>query len=126
MYKIKLSLRKDADVYIINESNSDVKQQFNEKAIKDLLKNYSNNNGFRSNIFNLFVENNYLIDLIDSSGYMVKNEKGEVSEFNKLANQLDLSLTIKHTAPTGDAYGKDYSKNYDENMVYDFFYKLMV
>jgi len=135
LYKVNLTLNKTG-VSIIDESNMDITKQFNITAINDLLKEHAKVNisadsyndegtylgketySFRSNTYNFFLEdsasNPYSIYLKDNSGYRLLNGN-EVLDNNYLANQLDTSFTIKHTAPTGDAYGKDYSIDYDED-----------
>ena len=114
MYKINLTLKRDASLSIIDESNMDIDARFNQAAMDALLKGYVSNNGFRSNSYNLFMANNYNVMLIDNSGYRVI-ENGVLLENNRLANELDLSFDINHKAPVADTYGKDYSKDYDEH-----------
>lgn len=136
LYKVNLTLNKYTQS-IINESETDLTKQFNTNAISLLLKDHvkntvnvdlNNNNvidgdekfTYRSNEYNFYLEdaesNPYNIYLKDNGGYrLFKGNTNEIEDANYLANQLDTSFKIKHTAPSGDTYGKDYSLNYDEN-----------
>lgn len=58
----------------------------------------------------------YAIGLNDQSGHDKFNDDGTVADDNYLANSLDITFDVSHTAPEGDFYGKYYGReNYDKN-----------
>lgn len=119
MYKVDLKLAKGND-YIINESTTDTSRIFNTSAMQSWLKGSYSTSETRDNSYYLYLQdsnsNAYNIYLKDQSGYREKDSTGAISDFNKNANQLDITFYIKHTAPIGDSYGKYYGRHdYDED-----------
>ncbi len=119
MYKVDLTLSKGND-NIINESTTDTSRIFNSTAMDNWLKGTYSKSDTRDNSYYLYLQdsnsNGYNVYLKDQGGHRIKDDTGAITDFNKNANQLDISFYIKHTAPVGDSYGKYYGRHdYDED-----------
>jgi len=114
-YKIELTLSVGASV-IIDEAED----YYSTTGINYYLKNNPMVDlTTRGNQYNFFLDtlsNAYIVGMNDQAGYVKYNSDNTINDANYLANNLDISFNISHTAPVGDFYGKYYGRHdYDEN-----------
>lgn len=121
IYKVNLTIAigiANGETDILDE-NKQIDVYYNTKALSTYVKGmYKASDNSRLNSYNFYFEDNYSspykIYLKDSSGYNKKDGKNVISNYQ--SNELDLSFSIKHTAPEGDMYGKYYGRHdYDED-----------
>lgn len=118
LYKLNLTIAKGLTSSEVNilEENSDGTLNINNSAYTKYLGTGSNLG--RLNSYNFFLEDKfsspYKIYLKDNSGYRLSLNGNKSIIPNYQSNELDMSFSIKHTAPEGDGYGKYYGRhNYD-------------
>lgn len=121
IYKVNLTIAigiTNGETDILDE-NKQTDIYYNTKALQTYVKgNYKSSDNSRLNSYNFYFEDNYSspykIYLKDSSGFDKSEGKNVIRNYQ--SNELDLSFSIKHTAPEGDMYGKYYGRHdYDED-----------
>ncbi|MBE5736087.1 MAG: hypothetical protein E7356_01850 [Clostridiales bacterium] len=114
LYKIDLSLKVGNEV-IIDEKEG----IYSTTGIAEYLKNDPMAGGSRGNTFDFYLDtasNPYILELTDQAGTIKYLNDRSYTNIKELANKLQISFNISHTAPTGNVYGKYYGRHdYDEN-----------